>query len=101
MSATIKPQYDEYGYDTGLWQVYLTDGYGPVYESLTLNIGHNGKLIVGQFPDWDNESYEEDGCIDSKHVKIGEFDCPNPYQDDDAAALLYELLQGSDAVAFD
>ena len=97
MSATVKPVYDQNGYDCGLWRCYDTsDGYErPAYDNLTLFMTGN-LLIVGQFPDWDNVTYDEDGCIDSEHVPLGAFPCPNPYEDDDAAGVLLEWLEDNE-----
>ncbi len=99
--ATIHPQYDQNGGDSGLWIVFDTSlGYEtPVYENVTLFIRRDGKLHVGQFPDWDNESYDEDGYIDAEHVELGAIECANPYQDDEAAGVLLGFLENSrDAV---
>ena len=99
--ATIHPQYDSNGLDSGLWILYATgNGYEePIYENLSLFISRStGKLQVGQFTDWDNESYDEDGCIDAECKSLGELTCPNPYQDDDAASYLYEWLKNTEAV---
>ena len=99
--ARIHPQYDANGLDSGLWILFATSDDGrheeAIYENLSLYMS-NGKLIVGQFTDWDNESYDEDGCIDAECKKLGELVCPNPYQDDDAASYLYEWLKKTDAV---
>lgn len=97
--ATIKPQYDTNGYDCGLWIVFDTSlGYEtPVYENVDLRIGvaanNRGTLYVGQFVDWDNESYDEQGNIDAKYKKLGELQCPNPFEDDDAASILLGWLE--------
>ena len=88
--STIRPQYDANGFDSGLWLLFHNDD--PVCESLTLFMRDN-KLFVGQFPDWDCESYDDECCIDSEHVEIGEFVCPNPFEDDDAAERLYSMLK--------
>ena len=98
-AATIHPQYDAYGGDSGLWIVFDTSlGYEvPVYENVTLRIGtaanNRGTLYVGQYPEWDNESYDEQGCIDAEHVELGELRCPNPFEDDEAAGILLDWLE--------
>ena len=100
--ATIHPQYDAYGGDSGLWVVFDTSlGYEtPVYENVTLHIGtaanNRGILYVGQYPDWDNESYNDDGTIDAEFVNLGELKCENPYQDDEAAGVLLDWLEDND-----
>lgn len=99
--ATIRPQYDGCGVDSGLWILYPNDEdhyFDAIYENLTLRLSGN-MLIVGQYPDWDNESYDDYGCIDSEHVHLGELVCPNPFQDDDAATRLYEWIKHTDAVS--
>lgn len=96
--ATIVPQYDANGFDTGLWILYSPDRM-TIYANLSLRMKGHGKLVVAQFSDWDNESYDDDGCIDSEAVKLGELDCENPYEDELAASCLYGWLQASDAVA--
>lgn len=93
--ATIRPQYDAFGGDSGLWILFDNDG--PVYEGLTLFMKGN-ELIVGQYPEWDGESYNVTGTIDAEHKELGKLVCPNPYEDDDAASYLYEWLKKSDAV---
>ena len=92
--ATIKPRYDANGYDCGLWILFADDG--AIYDSLTLFMEGN-QLVVGQFPDWDGESYDEDGCIVGEHNELGRLVCPNPYEDADAASYLYEWLKSTDA----
>ena len=99
--ATIHPQYDANGFDSGLWLVFDTSqGYEePVYENISLRIGtgadNHGVLYVGQYPEWDNESYDEDGCIDAEFVELGELRCSNPFQDDNAAAILLGWLENN------
>lgn len=100
--ATIRPQYDAYGGDSGLWIVSDTSqGYEePVYENITLYVGtaanNRGTLYVGQYPDWDNESYDEDGAVDAEHVKLGALICPNPFRDDEAAGILLDWLEDNE-----
>mgnify|MGYP006958168493 CR=1 FL=1 len=78
--ATIHPQYDANGYDCGLWLVYDTSlGYEtPVYEHIDLRVGttanNRGTLYVGQFVDWDNESYDECGNIDAEYIVYSDTD---------------------------
>ena len=66
--AYLVPQYDAYGLDSGLWMLYdehhdhMTE---VVYENLQLFMV-NGTLCVWQFPDWDNETYDEYGDIDAE-----------------------------------
>lgn len=95
--AHLVPRYDANGFDSGLYVLYVGDF--TIYDNLTLFIRGN-KLIVGQYPDWDDESYDDEGCILADHVKLGEFVCPNPYQDDDAAAYLGELFKGTKAESY-
>ena len=99
MSTYIVPQYDSNGLDSGLWIMYHNDE--PLYENLSLFIDRGSKISAGQFPDWDNETYTEDGCIDAEHVKLCEFVGPNPYQDDDAAEYLRMHLAKTNAVVID
>ena len=95
MNATICPQYDANGIDSGLWIMYAGDF--TIIENLDIRISRpTGKLIVGQFPDWDNETYDECGYIDAEYKKLGELDCPNPFMDDEAATKLYEWLKDKD-----
>ena len=46
-----------------------------------------------QYPDWDNESYDEFGNIDAEYKKLGKLQCPNPFEDDDAAGILLGWLE--------
>lgn len=93
--ATIRPQYDAYGHDSGLWIMFANDE--PIYEGLSLFMKGN-ELIVGQYVDWDGESYNVTGTIKAEHVTLGKLVCPNPYENDDAASYLYEWLKSTDAV---
>ena len=95
MNVEVVPQYDASGFDTGLWLLYAED---TIYENLTIYLS-GPSLVVGQFTDWDNESYDEYGYIDADHVLLGDLVCPNPYQNEDAATKLYEWLKNSDAVS--
>lgn len=99
--ATIHPQYDAFGGDSNLWLVFDTSqGYEePIYESIALAIGtaanNRGTLYVGQYPDWDNESYDEQGNVDAEFVELGELRCSNPFQDDNAAGILLGWLENN------
>lgn len=95
---TVRPQYDSNGFDTGLWVVEDPDEF-LYYANLSLRMEGMNRLVVGQFQDWDNESYDDEGCIDSECTELGELTCDNPYQDELAAACLYGWLQASKAVA--
>lgn len=94
----VVPQYDSNGLDSGLWAVSNPDALVNYYN-LALGMTPVGTLAVGQYPDWDNESYTEFGDIEADYKHIGTLECPNPYQNDDAAARLYEWLIKSEAVA--
>lgn len=89
---TVRPQYDSNGFDSGLWVVEDPDEF-LYYTNLSLLMRGCNTLIVGQFPDWDNESYDNDGCIDAEFVDLGELTCGNPYENELAAACLYGYLQ--------
>lgn len=95
--AHVVPRYDANGLDSGLWVLYVGDF--TVYDNLTLYIRGN-KLVVGQY-DWDDETYDDDGCIVGEHTKLGELVCLNPYEDDDAAAYLGEWLKNNDKAVSD
>lgn len=95
---TVRPQYDSNGFDSGLWVVEDPDEF-LYYANISLRMEGMNRLVVGQFQDWDNESYDDDGCIDSECTALGELNCGNPYQDELAAACLYGWLQASKAVA--
>lgn len=88
----VRPQYDSNGFDSGLWVVEDPDEF-LYYTNLSLLMRGCNTLIVGQFPNWDNESYDNDGCIDSEFVDLGELTCGNPYENELAAACLYGYLQ--------
>lgn len=88
----VVPQYDANGLDSGLFM--LSDPDNPnYYTNLSLRMKGCNTLIVGQFPDRDNESYDDEGCIDSEFVELGELYCDNPYEDEIAASCLYGYLQ--------
>ena len=96
--AHVIPRYDALGFDSGLWSLYDEQYDGVcecMYDYLVL-FRRNGKLTVGQYPDWDAETYDEYGCVDAEYVSLGEIDCPNPYMVEDAANTLYNWLLTND-----
>lgn len=95
MNVTLVPQYDSNGFDSGLFMLSDPDNF-TYYTNLALRMKGTNRLLVGQYPEWDNESYDEDGCIDSEFVDLGELNCDNPYQDEIAASCLYGYLQAHD-----
>ena len=101
LTGKVVPQYDNDGWDTGLWLVFATDTIReehvatPLYENVELRI--NGEQLQVRQLDWDGESYDEYGCPVGEYTDLGTLECRNPYDplgiDPEPAGTLLEWLE--------
>ena len=76
--VSIVPQYNEFGYDTGLWMASINEQTCPNLVLGWLK-GHHRVLVAHQVEDF----YEDDEAEWDEHmVELGRLDCSDTYGDE-------------------